>query len=158
MFEAGREFKGEFFTEELIRVREVEAEVKNEPTDEEEAKASYQKLLERIKEYDEKVELRISDEKVVNFEVMAALTGRLAKDENYNILISRDDRMGKIVIETDKFAFERFMNEDRKEQFLDIIKKADSVWCEPVIKEIGGVDTNMMCLRLMYKLYDEIKK
>ena len=30
MFEAGREFKGEFFTEELIRVREVEAEVKNE--------------------------------------------------------------------------------------------------------------------------------
>ena len=95
MFEAGREFKGEFFTEELIRVREVEAEVKNEPTDEEEAKASYQKLLERIKEYDEKVELRISDEKVVNFEIMAALTGRLAKDENYNILISRDDKMGK---------------------------------------------------------------
>lgn len=158
MFEEGKEFVGDYFTKDLIRRREVEAEVDQEPQDKEELEVGFADLMRRVQEQEDRFKTVISDEKVVNFETSAALAAKVAREEEYDIFISRGETVGKVIIETDRFAFEDFMNKDNKEKLMYIIMKADSIWCEAEIKEIDGQDANVIKLSLMFGLCDKIEK
>ena len=110
MFEEGKEFVGDYFTKDLIRRREVEAEVAQEPQDKEELEAGFADLMRRVQEQEDRFKTVISDEKVVNFETSAVLAAKVAREEEYDIFISRGETVGKVIIETDRFAFDDFMN------------------------------------------------